>query len=101
TSRFDEPSSSALSFDLNPGRISSSSYLRNLPSFIGYKTFPSLASLTAYREDGIVLGDESKPIQVMVIGDSHGLMWSQTVRQIVERHHLRASFCEKLSIVVF
>ncbi|MFM7843547.1 MAG: ATP-grasp fold amidoligase family protein, partial [Planctomycetota bacterium] len=94
TSRFDEPSSSALSFDLNPDRISSSSHRRNLPNFyIGFKTFPSLASLTAYREDGIVLGDESKPIQVMVIGDSHGLMWSQTVRQIVERHHLRASFC--------
>ena len=92
-SGFCKPTTSTLSFDLNPKRIASFNPNGKWTSYSGFAAPSPLASLTAYREDGIVLGDESKAIQVMVIGDSHGLMWSPTIRAIIERHHLRASFC--------
>lgn len=93
TSSFIRPSSSTLAFELNPNRIPASNSHSKRTSFYDYQITPPIASRTAYREQGIVLGDESKPVQVMVIGDSHGLMWSDTIRQIIERHHLRGSFC--------
>lgn len=98
TSRFSKPTTSSSAFDLNPKRITAHNSNGPPPSHEGFDTKYPLASGIDYREEGILLGDVSKPIQVMVIGDSHGLMWSQTIRQIIERHHLRASFCSMAGV---
>lgn len=98
SSRFSKPTTSSLAYDLNPKRNTANNSSNVSTLYVGFDTPPPLSSLTAYREEGILLGDVSKPIQVMVIGDSHGLMWSQTIRQIIERHHLRASFCSMAGV---
>ncbi|MCA9142502.1 MAG: acyltransferase [Planctomycetaceae bacterium] len=58
----------------------------------GVTLAPREASPDAYRNGGIIVGDGDGPPRLVVLGDSHGVMWSQTIRIIAERLGIKASF---------
>lgn len=52
---------------------------------------PRQGSETAYHESGITVGAADGPPRVVVLGDSLGVMWSNTIRGAVERLDVQAS----------
>ncbi|MEE2907914.1 MAG: acyltransferase, partial [Planctomycetota bacterium] len=46
---------------------------------------------TAYREGGVIVGPEIGSPRIVVLGDSVGVMWSNTIREIVERIGVKTS----------
>jgi peptidoglycan/LPS O-acetylase OafA/YrhL len=88
-SRFHKISSYSFYFDLKPNNFEETRFkdaqvqmncaLRQVPA-------------DAYLTGGIIVGPRPQSPQVVVLGDSHGTMWSNTIREITERRGLTTSF---------
>ena len=51
----------------------------------------SMYSPTAYRDGGIIVGDKNRSPSIVVLGDSHGCMWSDVIATVAKRLRLTAS----------
>lgn len=60
--------------------------------FPGWHNPPRTALKTAYREGGIIVGPKNGKPRIVILGDSLGVMWSNTIREIVERLKVKTSF---------
>lgn len=69
-------------------RASSTRFAKRHP---GVNNPPRQGSATAYREAGVLVGAADGPPRVVVLGDSLGVMWSDTVREVVEALDVQAS----------
>lgn len=50
------------------------------------------AAPDAFRHGGIIFGDDGSAPQLVVLGDSHGVMWSDAIREVAEDHGICAAF---------
>lgn len=61
-----------------------------------------VVSSNAYLQSGIITGGKTgEPPEVVVIGDSHGTMWSDAIRQVTERNDMRAAFMSMNGVPLF
>ncbi len=76
-------------YDLKPDNFNSS-------RFIGARSQMTLppreASVNAYLNGGIIVGPNKKNPDIVVFGDSHGVMWSSVIQTITEKLGLTTSF---------
>ncbi|MBX2853299.1 MAG: acyltransferase [Phycisphaeraceae bacterium] len=88
TTNFDKPTWHGRYYDLKPDPAMSKAY-RIIAESV--HTPERQASRTAYREGGIIRQRSSKYPKVVVIGDSHGVMWSKSVDSITKEMGLTTS----------
>ena len=99
TSLFNRPASHSYSFDL--GDTDRSAYLRVVaragrthdlppPEFDG----------NAFREGGIIVG-EDRPPRVVVLGDSHGAMWSHVICKAATKLAVTTAFYSAIGVPPF
>ena len=89
TSQFAKPHSFVRFYDLKP--------TTNMPVAIASilascETPERTAPADAYRRGGIIVGDAPTPPRVVVLGNSHGTMWSDAIRDVVERGGVKTAF---------
>lgn len=53
---------------------------------------PRAASNDAYLNGGLIFGEEDRSPQIVVLGDSHALMWSHTIRTVADKFGLKSAF---------
>ncbi len=53
---------------------------------------PRESPADAFLRGGIIVGDDESPPQVVLLGDSHGVMWSHAIRSVVENLQITTSF---------
>lgn len=90
TSRFDQPY--FINYDCNPSIKQTSGRLRGSAKFamtiVEYRGFKP----GAYSQEGIRVGDESIDPAIVVLGDSHGCMWSDAIATVVKERDLPITF---------
>ena len=97
-SAFERPRWCGLQYDLKP-RGEMNDDMRRIAATV--EATPRSASPTAYLEGGILAGAGDANPAIVVLGDSHGTMWSETVRGIAERLGVRAAFYSMNAISPF
>lgn len=85
TSMFETPTETCFLYDL--GHLSDSIPLGN-----GEEQFGRASKDEALRSGGLVLGSASTP-DIVVFGDSHGVMWCPAIRSIAEKLGVTVSLC--------
>jgi peptidoglycan/LPS O-acetylase OafA/YrhL len=88
-SRFHKIDCYTFYFDLKPNNFEETRF-KNAQGQMN--CFPRQAPADAYLSGGIIVGPRPQSPQIVVLGDSHGTMWSNTIRQITERRGLTTSF---------
>jgi len=88
-SRFHKVSYHGFYFDLKPQNFDS---VRSEGVRAQMDLPPRQAAEDAFRSGGIIVGRSSSRPSLVVLGDSHGVMWSQVVRNVVESLGVTASF---------
>lgn len=53
---------------------------------------PRMAADDAYLNGGLIFGEEDRSPQIVVLGDSHALMWSHTIRTVADQFGLKSAF---------
>lgn len=98
TSRFNILSYYGPYFDLNPKNFEPKS--QSGPRASMY--IPSReSSLNAYIHGGIIIGSNTDKPDVVLLGDSHGIMWSNTIRDITNEIGITTSFYSMDSVQPF
>ncbi len=46
----------------------------------------------AYKNGGIIVGEGDSPPRIVVLGDSHGCMWSGAIRSVTDQRKIKTSF---------
>ena len=98
TSRFNKVTYHGFYFDLKPDNFD---YLRTDPAHSSMNLPARVAPLDAYLTGGIILGPKKDAPDVVLFGDSHGVMWSNTVRTATEQLGLTTSFYSMDGIAPF
>ncbi|MBK8181346.1 MAG: acyltransferase [Planctomycetes bacterium] len=98
TSGFQAPRWCGLQYDLKP-RGEMNDDMRRVST--GVDAPPRTASATAYLEGGIQSGVGDAAPDIVVLGDSHGTMWSEAIREAAERQGVRAAFYSMNAISPF
>ncbi len=80
----------------NPSEFSSTYYNlhpnENVIVGKGYSGPEHVAPRDAYKSGGIISGKPHGNPEVVVLGDSHGAMWSKGIQSVVDRMELKTSF---------
>jgi len=89
TSEFERPEWLGRSYSVLPNMSVNEQSKRifagsSVPNFIG--------SLDAYKNGGIIVGVGDSPPRIVVLGDSHGTMWSSAIRSVTDQLGIRISF---------
>ena len=89
TSEFETPHWYGLYYDLKPGNELDEDFQRitktmNVPK--------REASRDAYKKGGIIVGESSSSPRIVVLGDSHGVMWSDAIRSVATKLKIKTSF---------
>lgn len=87
-SSFNKPVYFGAYYTLQPKRASDTVNER----FGGWEIPTRSAPPNAYLNGGIIVGPTPAKPSIVVLGDSHGVMWSNTIRAIVEKHRITTSF---------
>jgi peptidoglycan/LPS O-acetylase OafA/YrhL len=58
-------------------------------------------SPTVWRQDGIRIGDELQSPQIVVLGDSHGCMWSPAIHTVAVEEELSVAFYPVAGVSAF
>lgn len=65
----------------------------NFERIAGTMNIPDrVAPPDAYLHGGLIIGDGDRDPEIVVLGDSHALMWSHTIRTISDKLGLKSSF---------
>lgn len=90
TSEFEKPHWYGLYYDLKPDNLLPETHQQMVADFdIPKREAPA----DAYLNGGIIVGsDDRTPPRIVVLGDSHGVMWSDAIRQVVEKLAIKTSF---------
>jgi peptidoglycan/LPS O-acetylase OafA/YrhL len=98
TSAFEQPAWCGLFYDLKPrGEVNAK--MRRVTAMVAAPRRESPPD--AYLHGGIIVGAGDGDPKVVVLGDSHGTMWSDAIRSVVEKSGVRASFCSMNAISPF
>jgi peptidoglycan/LPS O-acetylase OafA/YrhL len=89
TSEFSTPTWHGKLYDLAPSGKPSENY-DDLMLGVDVPERPLLGD--AYSKEGIIIGTAATNPSVVVFGDSHGVMWSEVIRTVVEKHNIKTSF---------
>jgi peptidoglycan/LPS O-acetylase OafA/YrhL len=81
--RFDRPSSSIRMYDLRPQPQPPTAAFRGV--FADVEAPATLATPESYAHEGIVREDGNESPAILVLGDSHGSMFGETLRTAAER----------------
>ena len=46
----------------------------------------------AYKNGGVIVGEGDSPPRIVVLGDSHGCMWSGAIRSVTDQQKIKTSF---------
>jgi len=80
----------------NPSEFSSTFYNlhpnENVVVGAGYSGPVHTAPRDAFKSGGIITGELDGNPEVVVLGDSHGAMWSKSIQSVVDRMGLKTSF---------
>lgn len=86
---FEKPSSPQLYYDLQP-RNELGEHFQKVYEHV---TTPRReAPADAFLKGGIIVGAGDSPPRVVVLGDSHGVMWSGAIRTVTEKLGVRTAF---------
>ena len=88
-SEFKKPSSCQLYYDLQP-RNELGEHFQEV--YANVTTPRREAPADAYLKGGIIVGSGDSPPQIVVLGDSHGVMWSGAIRAVSEKLGLKTAF---------
>lgn len=89
TSEFETPHWYGLYYDLKPGNEMGVDFLRIIKTMNVPKRE---APRDAYMNGGIIVGEGDLKPRIVVLGDSHGVMWSDAIRSVTERLKIKTSF---------
>ena len=99
TTAFNRPSTHSYSYDV--GDVSGAEYRRAVARAGRTHDLPPPAfAADAYREGGIIVGEAPVP-QIVVLGDSHGAMWSHVIREVATKLDLTASLYSAIGVSPF
>lgn len=89
TSKFEQQTWYILYYDL----LLRDTTPENFDRIAGTMNIPDrVAPVEAYREGGLIIGEGDRSPQIVVLGDSHALMWSHMIRTVSDRLGLKSSF---------
>lgn len=89
TAAFEQPTWNHYIFNLDPRETAAT--VQNTVGR-GVNIPPGSHALTAYKEQGIIEGPAGSTPKMVVLGDSHGLMWSETLRKIAREEGVTTAF---------
>jgi peptidoglycan/LPS O-acetylase OafA/YrhL len=89
TSDYATPHWYGLYFDLKPGNELNEDFERIVETMDVPKRE---VSRDAYKKGGIIVGQGDSSPRVVVLGDSHGVMWSNAIRTVTEKLKVKTSF---------
>lgn len=99
TSAFHRPATHSYSFDI--GDPDGAEYRRAVARAGSTHDLPPPEfAADAYREGGLIVGAD-RPPRVVVLGDSHGAMWSHVIRQAVTKLGVTTSFYSAIGVSPF
>jgi peptidoglycan/LPS O-acetylase OafA/YrhL len=88
-SQFDTLPEYSTAYDLHPRPEPLDTWGTNHPNAIAQAP---LAPPAAYRDEGLVVRAGEGPPRVVVLGDSHGLMWAHAIRLACEEMSIQVAF---------
>lgn len=89
TSAFTTPHWYGKFYDLAPSGNLSEEFERIVATI---ETPKRLASPDAFLQGGIVIGEGASNSEIVVLGDSHGVMWSDAIRSATDKRGVKTSF---------
>jgi peptidoglycan/LPS O-acetylase OafA/YrhL len=89
TSDFEKPHYYGLFYDLSPENEFLGAFKQVV---VGVDVPQREASPEAYKNGGIIVGQGESYPKVVVLGDSHGIMWSDSIRAITETLGIKTAF---------
>ncbi len=89
TSEFNRPEYAGISYNVLP-RPQVHEALQRITA--GCSVPDRLAKPDAYKAGGIIVGEGNSPPDVVVLGDSHGCMWSKAIHHVTDELGVKASF---------
>ncbi len=98
TSKFEPQTWCGLYYDLKPRSEINAEMQRVAATVTAAK---KEAPADAYLNGGIIVGSGSSDPKIVVLGDSHGTMWSDAIRSVAEKRGVKASFYSMNAISPF
>lgn len=98
TPDYEQPHWYGLFYDLNPGNELGEEFQRMIETI---DTPKREASADSYLNGGIIVGEGDSSPKIVVLGDSHGVMWSDAIRSATQKLGIKTSFISMIGVSPF